>query len=153
MSTATEEVQTPPHLTISKIAAWAVYAWVFLGIILLGLRVFLLAFSANAATPFVNFIYRTSADYLAPFRGIFPPRSVGETGYLDVAALFAIIMYLLFAWALSSLIGYIQGKIDHSKKQQLLELAREQEAARTAAPRHTVTTTTVTTKPRSTTHQ
>lgn len=120
------EIQSPPYLTVSKVIAWAMYAWVFLGIILLAIRVFLLAFSANAATPFVSFIYRTSSDYLAPFRGIFPPKSIGETGYLDVAALFAIIIYLLVAWGFSSLIAYIQRKIDEDKKQQENDAAYEQ---------------------------
>lgn len=111
-----EEQSAPTYLTISKVLAWVMYAWAFLGIIFLSLRVFLLAFSANANTPFVEFIYRTSGDYLEPFRGIFPPRSVGETGYLDVAAIFAIIIYLLFAWGFSALVAYIQTKIDASIK-------------------------------------
>lgn len=108
-----EETQSAPaYLTISKILAWVMYAWAFVGIIFLSLRVFLLAFSANPTTPFVRFIYNTSADYLQPFRGIFPPRSVGETGYLDVAAIFAIIIYLLFAWGFSALVAYVQSRID-----------------------------------------
>lgn len=107
-----KEVNVPGYLQISKILGYIMYAWVFFGIIVLGLRVFLLAFSANAATPFVEFIYRTSADYLEPFRGIFPSKSIGETGYLDIAAIFAIIIYLLIGWGFSAFIRYIQSKID-----------------------------------------
>lgn len=117
-----DEISTPTYLQASKIIAYVMYAWVFIGIVLLGLRVFLLAFSANMATPFVDFVYRTSADYLAPFRGIFPPRTIGETGYFDIAALFAIVIYLLIAWGFGALISYIQHKIDEdttARKEQL----------------------------------
>lgn len=107
-----KQITVPGYLKISKILAYIMYAWVFFGIITLVLRVFLLAFSANATAPFVEFIYRTSADYLEPFRGIFPPKTIGETGYLDIAALFAIIIYLLVGWGFSALINYIQSKID-----------------------------------------
>lgn len=108
----TDTIEIPSYLRVSKIIAYIMYAWVFIGIVLLTIRVVLLMFSANVATPFVEFVYRTSVDYLAPFRGIFPPRTIGETGYLDVAALFAVVMYLLLAWAFASLVNYIQYKID-----------------------------------------
>lgn len=65
------DVSAPTYLRVSKVIAYVMYAWVFIGIILLGIRIFLLAFSANTATPFVEFVYRTSADYLAPFREYF----------------------------------------------------------------------------------
>lgn len=117
-----QEIVVPGYLRASKIIAYIVYAWTALGIGLLSLRVFLLAFSANIETPFVNFIYRTSADYLAPFRGIFPSRSINETGYLDVAALFAIIMYLLAAWGIGQLINYVQLKIDTAKYNQKMAI-------------------------------
>lgn len=113
---ATQEVEVPSYLKVSKVLAWVMYAWAFMGIVFLSLRVFLLAFSANAATPFVEFVYRTSGDYLQPFRGIFPAKPVGETGYIDVAAIFAIIMYLLFAWGFSALVSYVQSKIDAHKQ-------------------------------------
>ncbi len=111
-SKLTQPIEVPSYLKISKVIVYFIYAWVIFGIVVLGLRIFLLAASANPTSGFVEFIYNTSADYLAPFRGIFPPKSVGQTGYLDVAALFAMIMYLLFGWGISSLIEYIQSKID-----------------------------------------
>lgn len=115
-------VSVPAYLRISKVIAWIMYIWVFIGIILLGLRLFLLAFSASTAAPFVQFVYRTSSDYLAPFRGIFPPRQITETGYFDVAALFAIVMYLLVAWGFAALIGYIQYRIDKEAARQREEI-------------------------------
>ncbi len=113
-----KEIKVPGYLKIGKVVTILLYIWVMFGVIVLGLRVFLLAFSANAATPFVQYIYKTSADYLAPFRGIFPSKPVGETGYLDIASIFAIIMYLLFAWLVSAGINYIQSKIDTIKEQE-----------------------------------
>lgn len=108
---ATQTKDTPTKWTVSRILTYVIYGVVLFGIILLSFRIFLLAFSANPDTPFVEFIYNTSSDFLQPFRGIFPPRPVGETGYLDVTALFAIIVYGMMAWGLTSLIAYIDKKI------------------------------------------
>lgn len=126
------EVTPPFQMRISKIASWVLYAWAMIGIVALSVRVFFLLFSANTTAPFVDFIYRLSSDYLAPFRGIFPPHAVGETGYLDIAALFAIFIYLVLVWLLSSLIKYIQGKIDqHDREQRRLIAHKQRQAAKT----------------------
>lgn len=138
MATENQQVQIPGYLRISKVIAYILYAWVLIGVITLTLRVFLLAFSANASTPFVEFIYKTSADYLNPFRGIFPSKPVGETGYFDVAAMFAIIIYLFVMWGFSSLISYVQYKIDLSRKEQekqiRLAAAAKSQSQRTNQP-------------------
>lgn len=118
------QIQIPGYLRISKLIAYVLYFWIIIGVISLSLRVFLLLFSANPNTSFVDFIYRLSADYLEPFRGIFPPKAVSETGYLDVAAMFAIIVYLFVMWGVSALISYLQYKIHTSKHEQEKELAR-----------------------------
>ncbi len=118
MSINQKSIVVPSYLKINKIIAYVLYVWVIFGVIALMLRVFLLAFSANAETPFVRFIYNTSTDYLSPFRGIFPSKSIGSTGYFDVAAVFAIIIYLFVMWGFSTLINYIQYKIDVSIKEQ-----------------------------------
>ncbi len=112
------QVKVPEFLKISKVVAWLMYAWVVFGIIVLTLRVLLLAFSANASAGFYQFVINTSGQYLNPFRGIFPPRGVGETGYLDVSALFAIVVYIFIAWGFSALTHYVQTKIDLSKETQ-----------------------------------
>jgi uncharacterized protein YggT (Ycf19 family) len=121
-------IKPPTYLIVGKVITYAMYAWVLFGIIILGIRVFLLAFSANEATPFVNFIYNTSATFLQPFRGIFPPKAIGATGYLDVAALFAMIMYGLIGWGFSALIHYLQNKIN-----VFSDAAKEDRKARAAA--------------------
>lgn len=106
------EPEAPAYLTASKIITYAMYIWVWFGIIVLALRVFLLAFSANSAAPFVDFVYRTSSGFLQPFRGIFPPQSVSMTGYVDIAALFAIIIYGLIGWGFAALLHFLQSKIN-----------------------------------------
>lgn len=136
-----KEVQVPGFLRLSKIVGYVLYAWVLIGVISLTMRVFLLLFSANPDTPFVEFIYNLSADYLNPFRGIFPAKTVGDTGYLDVAALFAIIVYLFVMWGFSALIHYVQFKIDKSVHEQEKEIAKL-EADRKRAQTVTVRTTT-----------
>lgn len=125
----TKPIEIPSYLKLSKVIVYLVYIWVVFGIIVLGIGVFLLAFSANPDTGFVQFIYNTASDYLQPFRNIFPPKAVGETGYLSVAALFAMIMYLLLAWGVSALIHYIQSKIDSlqvAEKERQSKLERQQ---------------------------
>lgn len=124
-----DEVVIPGYLKVSKIAAWLFYFWVVAGIAFLLMRVFLLATSANMSAGFSNFVLQVSNDYLEPFRGIFPPANVGETGYLDISALFAIIVYLFLAWGFKALVEYVQGKIDVSRAEQK-EQIRKLEAQR-----------------------
>ena len=103
--------EVPAYLNIGKVLTYAMYALIIFAEILLAFRVFLLAFSANPDSAFTRFVYNPSADFLQPFRGIFPPKPVGETGYFDVSALFAMIVYGLIAWGFSALIGYINTRI------------------------------------------
>ena len=60
---------------------------------------------------------------MQPFRGIFPTRSVGETGYFSATALFAIIVYLLLGAAIQSLISYINVKMA-KHEQELLDIQK-----------------------------
>lgn len=129
------EIVIPGYLKISKIITWLLYFWVIFGVIVLLLRVFLLAFSANMTAGFAHFIMETSSDYLEPFRGLFVGKSVGETGYLDVSAVFAIIVYLFVAWGFHSLVNYVQNKIDISEAEQKAQLAKQERLAASARPR------------------
>lgn len=120
---ADDEVVVPTGLKFSKVIVWIMYIWVLIGVIALSLRVFLLAASANTATGFANFVMNVSGDYLQPFRGIFTGREVGETGYLDVSSIFAIVVYLFILWGFKSLIQYVQNKIDLDKYEQSQKIA------------------------------
>lgn len=138
---AEEEVVVPTGLKFSKVIVWFMYIWVLIGVISLSIRVLLLALSASTTAGFTNFVLRVSNDYLHPFRGIFPTKNVGETGYLDISAIFAIIVYLFILWGFKSLIEYVQNKIDVNKEMQiakiteakrLAEVARQEELDRKA---------------------
>lgn len=122
--TVRTEVKVPTHLKFSRIIVYLMYIWVMIGVVALAFRVFLLAASANPAVGFTNFIYTLSNDYLEPFRGMFPGKELNETGYLDVSAMFAIIIYLLIAWGFKTLIHYIEHKAEISEMEQRDEIAK-----------------------------
>jgi len=98
-------------IKISRILSYFVYAYAVIASVFLSIGFVLLLFSANSTTPFVKFIYNGAAEFLQPFRGMFPPHQVTETGYFSASALFAIMMYLILAVALKSLISYITLKM------------------------------------------
>ena len=108
------EKQTDSLMTVIKIVrgiTYVVYAFTMIAVISLSVAFFLLLFGANSETPFVKFVYQIAYDFGQPFRGIFPTRSIGETGYFSASALFAIVMYLLFGAGISALIAYINLKM------------------------------------------
>ena len=128
-----KSIKVPGYLTIGKIIGYAMYIWVLYGIVILGISVFLQAFSANPTTPFVKWIYNASATFMQPFRGIFPPRQVSETGYIDSAAIFAMIIYGFIAWGFSALIDYVETKIKLFKRNAVIQ--QQAKAATAPAPR------------------
>lgn len=128
-TTSNNTFKVPTYLTLGKVITYAMYIWVLYGIIVLGISVFLQMFSANPDTPFVRFIYHTSATFMEPFRGIFPSKPVGVSGYIDVAAIFAMIIYGFVAWGFSALIEYIQTKINAARRAAALESVRKQSLA------------------------
>jgi uncharacterized protein YggT (Ycf19 family) len=115
------------QMTVIKLVrgiTYVVYGFTIIAVVSLALAFFLLLFSANQSTPFVKFIYQIAYDFGQPFRGIFPPRPIGETGYFSTTALFAIVMYLFFAAAINALIGYINLKMA-KHQHELNELERK----------------------------
>lgn len=78
---------------------------------LLGLRFLLRLFGANASNSFVDWIYQTSGDIMAPFRGIFPAREI-EGFTIDFTALFAMLVYGL----LGMLVIYLIAALTPSSK-------------------------------------
>ena len=88
-----------------------VYGFVMASVTILTIAFFLRLFNANVSAPFVEWIYRSAARIMQPFRGIFPPIE-GESGSVfDVSILFAMMMYLLFAMAMHSLIDAIDRRL------------------------------------------
>ena len=111
-------------IKISRVITYIVYAYSLVAVAFLTVGFFLQLFGANYATPFVQFVYKGAAQFLQPFREIFTPHAVGETGYFNSSALFAIIMYLVFALAVHALISYLTAKmVEH---QQELDAAQDE---------------------------
>ncbi len=81
--------------------------FVGIAVLILGIRVFFRLVNASAAASFVDWIYRTSDSLMAPFRGIFPPATLEGGVSLDVSAIFAAIMYLVFGAVLIGLLSLI----------------------------------------------
>lgn len=94
-------------IKFSRILVYLVYSYLVIAVSFLITGFVLLLLGASQTSSFVDFVYRIAAQFLQPFRGMFPPQQITDTSYFSAAGLFAIIMYGLFAVAIHSLIGYI----------------------------------------------
>lgn len=104
-------------IKIARALTYLVYAYTLIAITFLVLGFILLLFGANVDVPFVRFVYHIAAEFLQPFRGIFPPHQITDNSYFSAAGLFAIVMYSLFAAAIHALISYITLKqVNHEKE-------------------------------------
>lgn len=95
----------------ARVLTYIVYAYMITAVVFLSVGFVLLLFGANQSVAFTRFIYEVAAEFLQPFRGIFPAHQVSETGYFSTSALFAIIIYVLLALTLHALITYITTKM------------------------------------------
>ncbi len=117
-------------VTFGRGVAYFANGFLYFANVMLLFRVFFLLFSANPSTPFVQWVYNVTNDLIAPFRGIFPTKPVGETGYLDISAIFAIIFYLILSAVITNLMHYL----DTKKRKLETELAEyDAETARNAS--------------------
>jgi hypothetical protein len=64
---------------------------------LIGIRVLLKLMAANPQAGFAQFVYNVTAVFLAPFAGLMPTPSAGGS-VLELASIFAMIIYALLAW-------------------------------------------------------
>ena len=84
-------------IKILRALVWIVYAWVAITIVLLFLAFLLQLLGADPSAGFVEFIYRSTARAMAPFRGIFESVPLSDNSVLDISILFAIIVYSFVA--------------------------------------------------------
>ena len=77
--------------------------WFVTGLVetLIAIRFVLKLLGASTASGFVTFIYALTDGLVAPFRAIFP--TTGEASTVDVAAIVALVIYLLIGWGLVAL--------------------------------------------------
>ncbi len=80
--------------TLARVAAGLVNLVLAVVGTLLGLRFLLKLFSANPDNGFVNWIYETSGEIIAPFRGIFTPANL-DGAVIEFTTLFALLVYVL----------------------------------------------------------
>lgn len=115
---------TLSFIKVSRALVYVVYFFAITAIVFLVIGFVLLLFGANTTSSFVRFVYDIAAEFLQPFRGIFPPKQITETSYFSASGLFAIIMYSFFAAALHGLITWITVK-QTEHENDLIEAQRE----------------------------
>ena len=98
---------------VGRAIVWLVYAFALVATVIATLAFVLQLFGADPSSGFAQWVYRSASRVTAPFRGIFPTHTNGNS-VLDVSLLFAIIMYALFALLVSALIDYIDRRRDES---------------------------------------
>jgi hypothetical protein len=88
------------------VRAWD--AWIAFGLVLalatLGLRLAFLLTGANPANGFVDLVYDLTGPFVAPFEGIGSDRPLDNGGFLEVAALVAMVVYALGALVVAMLV-------------------------------------------------
>ena len=109
----------------ARLLTYLVYAFVLIALTILAFGFFLLLFGANPDAPFAEWIYRSLARVMAPFRGLFEPVPLNGDSVLDTSVLFAMIVYGLVGLLLSTLIDWLTRR---------LVLARRHEATVAASP-------------------
>jgi hypothetical protein len=100
-----------------RILLWFVYAWLIVNLVLLLLAFTLQLLGANPTAPFVDWVYRSVARTMAPFRGMFEPLSLNDQSVLNTSLLFAAIIYSLAALFLRSAIDWVTDRVTPRRRQ------------------------------------
>jgi uncharacterized protein YggT (Ycf19 family) len=119
-------------IKVCRALVWIVYAWVAITIVLLFLAFLLQLLGADPSAGFVEFIYRSTARAMAPFRGIFESVPLSDNSVLDISILFAIIVYSFVALGVGIALDWVTGKLQTAQDEARYDAALE---ARLAAPR------------------
>ena len=90
--------------------------YIFLVIVevVLLLRFVLRLFAANASVGFVQWVYQTSDELLAPFRGIFPDQVFKSAFVLDLTTVFAMIIYAVLVMVLLYIVDLVTPPYHHA---------------------------------------
>jgi uncharacterized protein YggT (Ycf19 family) len=112
----------------ARVLTYIGYGYALVASAFLGFGFFLLLFGASTDAAFTEFIYKVAAEFLQPFRGIFPSHPVGETGYFNASAIFAIMVYLFLAMLLHALLTYVT-TVQVRHQRELEDLLRAQQTA------------------------
>ena len=113
---------------VSRVLLWLVYAWVLIDLVLLFLAFVLRLFGASTDAGFTQWVYRSVARAMAPFRGIFEPIPLTDESVLDTSLLFAMIVYGFLALFLRAGLDWLTAWVIRRRS----EVEREAQAARMA---------------------
>ena len=108
---------------------YLVYFFVTVALIVLTFGFFLLLFGANPDAAFAEWVYRSLARVMAPFRGLFEPIQLNGQSILDVSVLFAMIVYGIVALALRSLIDWLTYRVQLLREREVHAATMTQAAA------------------------
>ncbi len=73
-------------------------------VIFIALRFVLEMVGASTGSGFVDFIYNATNLFVTAFSGIVRPVALASGGFVDFGSLFAIVVYLLLAWIVTTLL-------------------------------------------------
>jgi hypothetical protein len=116
---------------VTRLISYVVYFYILLVEIILLLGFILLLFGANPESGFVDWAYRNLDRVMEPFRGIFSPIEIGQTGN-DVPAvfatsvLFAMVIYGIIALVLHAVIQWLTHRIDQIDRDQRAAAQRDE---------------------------
>ena len=80
---------------------------------LLVIKIFLDLFGANAATPFVSWVYEICKTLQYPFQNIFPSPVLRGGFLLDISAIVSLLVYAFIGYLVSELVRYINFNASH----------------------------------------
>jgi hypothetical protein len=87
---------------VRRLISLVVYGLISLVIATIIVRIFLLIIGANTASPFVVFIYNTSATFVGMFQGIYPSIYVGDGKIvIEIYSVVALLFYVMLAYLIS----------------------------------------------------
>jgi hypothetical protein len=123
----------PKRLVVwaTRLISYIVYFYVMLVEIILLLGFILLLFGANPESGFVDWAYRNLDRVMEPFRGIFSPIEIGETGndvpaVFETSVLFAMVIYGIIALLLHAAIQWLTSRMDMIDRDMRAEAQREE---------------------------
>ena len=91
--------RSSPLYALSRI----VYSIMSIIMVILAFRFVLRLFGANPEAAFVEFVYRISSPFVAPFEAVFPTTALDRAGF-EWNSLLALAVYAVISWGLSSLL-------------------------------------------------
>lgn len=104
----------------AKALVIVVYAGALFTFAMLTLGFFLFLFGASPEAPFVDWVYRSTAQAMKPFRGMFPVREIDGRSVFDPSLLFAAALYGFAAIGLHAIVDYLSSwaRIHHQRSER-----------------------------------